>query len=382
MRIGIDCRTVLNTRSGERAGVGHYTYHLVRALLDLDQDNDYVLFFDYRMPREATQEFVQANTRISFFPFSSYGKFLPFAYSHMLVSAAVLKHRLHVFHGPANTVPLAYPKRSVITLHDLAIYRHPEWFPSQVFSTRLLVPQSVRKAKHIIAVSKATKGDLQELFNVPSKKISVIPEAASTELLELNDRLHDVRKKYKLPGRYLLFVGTIEPRKNLQVLLEAWARLQQMRPEAVKDTQLVLAGGVGYLGEPIIALIKKMKLNETVRHIGYVSHNHKILLMQQAAGFIFPTLYEGFGLPVLEAMQLGVPVITTNTSSIPEVTGSAALLVEPSDVEDIAQAMKRVLTDPKQSKRMVTAGLVQAKKFSWQKTAEQTLAVYQKVARS
>ncbi len=381
MKIGIDCRTILNPDSGERAGVGHYTYHLVRTLLDHDKDNSFVLFFDYRMPREATQEFVQANVDIAFFPFSSYSRFLPFAYSHMLVSAALLKHRLNLFHGPANTIPLTYPKRSVITIHDLAIYKHPEWFPAQMFSTRLLVPQSIKRAKHIIAVSEATKSDIQDFFNVPDKKITVIPEAADTALLDLHDKDHDVREFYKLPKRYILFVGTIEPRKNLQVLFEAWKRLLIHRPEAVKNTQLVLAGGIGFSGEPILALIKKMNLSSTVKHIGYVSRNHKILLMQHAAAFVSPTLYEGFGLPVLEAMQIGVPVITTSTASIPEVAGKATLMVEPNDIEGLAQAMKSVLTDEKIAKRLSVEGQKRAKQFSWEKTARRTIKVYRALHR-
>lgn len=381
MKIGIDCRTILNPDSGERAGVGHYTYQLVRALLDLDRTNDYVLFFDYRMPREATQEFVQANVTIAFFPFSSYGKFLPFAYSHMLVSAALLKRRLNVFHGPANTIPLTYPRRSVITIHDLAIYRHPEWFPTQMFSTRLLVPQSIKRAKHIIAVSKATKADIQDLFNAPSAKISVVPEAADTSLLDLHDRRDDVRQKYHLPKQYVLFVGTIEPRKNLAVLLEAWKRLLMHRPEAVANTKLVLAGGIGYKGEPIATMVKQMKLGKSVTLTGYIPHNHKVLLMQNATAFVFPTLYEGFGLPVLEAMQLGVPVITTKTSSLPEVVGPAALMVEPNDVEGLAQAIKRVLTDPAAAKSLTAKGRRQAQKFSWAATARATVAVYQQVAK-
>ncbi|MBI5467292.1 MAG: glycosyltransferase family 4 protein [Candidatus Kerfeldbacteria bacterium] len=376
MRIGIDCRTILNPEAGERAGVGHYTYHLIRTLLDIDRENEYVLFFDYRMPREATQEFMQANTTIKFFPFSSYGKFLPFAYSHMLVSAALLKERLTVFHAPANVAPLTYPRKTVVTIHDLAIYHHPEWFPTQLFSTRLLVPRSVKRAKQIIAVSQATKRDLRELFNVPAQKIQVVPEAADTALLDLHDKRDDVVAKYRLNRKYLLFVGTIDPRKNLVTLFKAWQRLKTMRPEAVKHTDLVLAGGIGYGGEHIIPQIKKMKLASSVKYLSYVSQNHKILLMKHAAAFVFPTLYEGFGLPVLEAMQLGVPVITTNTSSVPEVTGSAALLVDPNDVEGLAMAMKNILTNPTTVATLRRKGKAQAAKFSWTKTAKATLKVY------
>lgn len=381
MRIGIDCRTILNPEAGERAGVGHYTYHLVRTLLDIDRHNEYVLFFDYRMPRDATQEFMQANTTIRFFPFSSYGKFLPFAYSHMLVTALLLKERLAVFHGPANVLPLTYPKTSVITLHDLSIYKHPEWFPSQVFSTRLLVPQSIKRARQIIAVSRATKRDLRDLFNVPNGKIVVVPEAADTTLLPLHDSRDDVRKTYKLAATYLLYVGTIEPRKNLPTLLRAWQRLQLHDREAADGVELVLAGGIGHGGQDVVPMIKKMKLAKTVKYLGYVSHNHKILLMKNARAFVFPTLYEGFGLPVIEAMQLGLPVITTNVSSLPEVADAAALLVDPSDVEGLTMAMRKILLDRALGHRLAAAGQRQAKKFSWAKTAKATLAVYRRAMR-
>lgn len=380
MRIGIDCRTILNPESGERAGVGHYTSSLVRALLELDRENQYYLFFDSRTRKEAAQTFEQENVKIKFLPFSRYRKFLPFGYSQLLIAAAFLKARLDVLHGPANVVPLGYPKKTVITLHDLAIYHHPEWFPTQIFSTRLLVPQSLKRAEHIIAVSEASKNDARELFSLPSKKITVIPEAADTELLPLNDKDQDIEEVYKLPKKYFLYVGTIEPRKNLPVLFEAWQQVLQHRPEALKDTELLLAGGVGHGGKDIIPMIAKMKLEKSVRHLGYVSHNHKIMLLKRATAFVFPTLYEGFGLPVLEAMQLGVPVITTNTSSIPEVVGDAAALFDPTDVHGLAEILEKYSTSTVVGQQLVERGIQQAKKFSWEKTAKQTLAVYQRVA--
>jgi len=381
MRIGIDCRTILNPDAGERAGVGHYTYHLVRHLIEHDQQNEYVLFFDYRMAREGTQEFTQPNVKIKFFPFSSYGKFLPFAYSHMLVSAALLKERLNVFHAPANVFPLVYPKKTIITVHDLAIFKHPEWFPSQIFSTRLLVPRSLKRARHIIAVSQSTKCDLQDIFSVPSRKITVIPEAVDTKSLPLIDQDDDVRSVYKLPAKFLLFIGTIEPRKNLLVLFEAWHRLQQMRPEAVKGANLVIAGSLGHRGKDIIATIKQRRLNKSIRFLGYVSHNHKIRLIKAAQGFVFPSLYEGFGLPVLEALQLGTPVITSNTSSLPEVAGSAAILIDPTDVDALAMGMRDLLTKPVITKALIKAGKQQAQKFSWANAAAETLKVYEQIMR-
>lgn len=377
MRIGIDCRTMLNPISGERAGVGHYTFHLVKALLEIDQQNDYVLYFDHRMPGAVIDGFSQTNVTVRRLPFSRYRKFLPFAYSHMLIAAYLYRDRLDIFHAPANVMPLTYNRPTVVTIHDLAIYEHPEWFPSQIASTRLLVPQSVKKAAAVIAVSKATKKELLSLFNVASAKVTVIPEAADATLLDLRDRTADVQKIYRLPKKYILYVGTIDPRKNIPALVQAWQRLVRLRPEVVNKTALVIAGGIGYRGKEVLGTVAALKLS-SIRMIGYLPHNHKVKLMAQAAAFVFPTRHEGFGLPVLEAMQLGTPVISTNVSAIPEVAGQAALLDSPEDVEALAEHIRQVLTRPVLTQRLRRAGIKQAKLFSWRKTALETLALYKK----
>lgn len=375
MRIGIDCRTILNPELGEVAGIGHYTYFLVKHLLEQDGENTYVLFFDARTRN--TSEFKQANTEIRYFPFSQYRKFLPFAYSHMLISAALLKARLNVYHSPANVLPLTYRKKSVVTVHDLAIYQHPEWFPTQVFSTRLLVPQSVKRASHIIAISECTKKDLQEMFNVPAKKLSVIYEAPFVEPLKLNDRNTDVQKKFGIDSPYVLFVGTLEPRKNLMVLLDAFVKMRQK--SSFQNTHLVLAGAAGYKSEMVLAMLKSAPYKHSVKYLGYISHNEKLALYKKAECFVFPSLYEGFGLPVAEAMQLGVPVITSNGSSLVEVGENAALLVNPEDTAALAAAIEKVLASSEQRNLMIKKGFEQVKKFSWEKAAEQTLEVYKKV---
>lgn len=379
LRIGIDCRTMLNPISGERAGVGHYTFHIVQALLEVDQVNEYVLYFDHRMPRAVTDNFEGPNIATRRLPFSKYSKLLPFAYSHLLLASWLTRDQLDVFHATANVMPLTYRKPTVVTVHDLAIYEHPEWFPSQIASTKLLVPQTLRKATRIIAVSQATKQDLRELFGMPSHKISVVYEAADTALLKLKDRTTNVRQEYDLPTKYVLYVGTIEPRKSLTTLIQAWQRLAKMRPGVVKNAKLILAGGSGYKSEEVVELLRTLNV-PSIKYLGYIPHNHKILLMKNAAAFVFPTRYEGFGLPILEAMQLGVPVITSDISSIPEVTGTAAMLVRPEDVEGFARAIKDVLSRPTLAKKMVLAGRKQAKKFSWTKAARETLKVYRSAA--
>lgn len=381
MRVGIDCRTILNPDRGEAAGLGHYTYYLVKHLLDVDRDTEYVLFFDYRMRRENTAEFQRSNVKVRFFPFSSYKKFLPFAYSHMLTAAALLRERLDLFHSPTMTMPLTYPKPVVVTVHDLAIYINPDWFPSQVFSRRLLVPQTLKRAKHLIAISQSTKRDLQELFNVPARKVTVVYNGVTTNKLDLKDKDVDARKKWRLPQRFLLYVGTLEPRKNLLGLIDAYHGLARAKPGLLADIPLVLAGLVGYQGDDVLEKIRGMSLQQRIKYLGYVTHNEKMNLMRAATAFVFPSLYEGFGLPVLEAMNLGTPVITSNLSSIPELTADAAVKVDPSNPIDLASAIERVLTDPELRLRLKRDGLARAKAFSWINTARETREVYRRVLR-
>jgi glycosyltransferase involved in cell wall biosynthesis len=374
MRIGIDCRTILNPKIGERAGVGHYTYYLVKNLLKLDKKNEYVLYFDWRV--QDTREFEEPNAILKHFPFSQYNKFLPFAYSHMLITAYLMKEGLDVFHSPITSLPLTYPKKSIVTVHDLAIYKNPGWFPSQIFSTKLLVPQSLRKADKIIAVSESTKNDLKEIFNVPNKKIKVVHEGGVTNKIKVKNKSIDSLAKFKLWSNYIIFIGTLEPRKNVVTLLRAYKKVLDSG-ERFRKCQLVLAGYKGYKNEEVFSEIRALRLSQQVKYIGYVTQNQKIELLKKACCFTFPSSYEGFGLPVLEAMALGTPVITSNISSMPEVAGKAALLVDPEKEQDIAKALKRILEDKKLQDNLRQKGLEQAKKFSWERCALETIKVYE-----
>ncbi len=377
MKIGIDCRTILNPKSGERAGVGHYTYYLVQHILKHDKKNQYVLFFDWRF--RDMKEFERKNVKVKNFPFSQYNRFLPFAYSHMLISAYLVKAGLDLFHSPVSSLPLTYPKKSIITVHDLAIYKNPGWFPSQIFSTKLLVPQSLRKAEKIIAVSKSTKRDLQKMFNISSKKIAVVYEGATTKKIAIKSKKIDQIKRFKLWPNFIFFVGTLEPRKNIIALLHAYAKVLETDRD-LKKYQLVVAGAKGYKSDRIFKEIKYLKLSKQVKYIGYVSHNQKMELLKKATCFVFPSRYEGFGLPVLEAMKLGTPVITSNVSSIPEITGKAALLVNPEKEIELVDAMVSLLGNKKLQNKLQKEGKEQAKQFSWDKCAQETVKVYESLA--
>ncbi|MFH1598439.1 MAG: glycosyltransferase family 1 protein [Patescibacteria group bacterium] len=374
MRIGIDCRTILNPGKGEQAGVGHYTYYLIKNLLKNDKKNQYVLFFDYRVTK--TREFKQKNVEVKYFPFSEYKKFLPFSYSHMLISAFISRAKLDIYHSPANVIPYTYSGPSVITVHDLAIYKHPEWFPrGQKFSTRLLVPKSLHKAKRIIAVSQATKKDIIKLFKIPAHKIDVIYEGVFREKPKVG--FQAVKKKHGLADDYILFLGTIEPRKNLIGLVHAYAEL--IKNKRFSKYQLVIAGAKGWKEGEVFKTIRKMKLEDRVLYLGYVAHQDKLSLISNAKVFIFPSYYEGFGLPILEAMELGAPVITSNVSSIPEVTNHSAVHINPTKEKEIVQALAKVLGSAVVRRKLRAAGINKAKQFSWQKCAQQTGAVYRKV---
>ncbi len=397
MRIGIDCRTILNPGYGEAAGVGHYTFFLVSNLLKIDKENEYVLFFDNLLSKNAAEEMVSGapNVKIKFFPFHQYKHYLPFVFSHLLAAGAIEKEKLDVFHSPAYTLPLAYHGKSIVTVHDLAIYKNPKWFPEkfllgQSFSTKTLVPKSLRKATKIIAVSKNTKKDIAEIFKIDPKKVEVIyegvefrnlPKKSETTCGVESERcFEDLKIKYGLKDNYVLFLGTIEPRKNIGVLIRAFCDLISKDKNLGKKYQLILAGARGWkykiFFKEIRECSKKLGDNGEVKYIGYVPGREKFSLMRGATCFVFPSFYEGFGLPVLEALSLGVPTITSNKSSLPEIVGEAAVLIDPEKISEISQALERILTDKNFRGDLGKKGIEQAQKFSWKKCAEETLRVY------
>jgi glycosyltransferase involved in cell wall biosynthesis len=375
MKIGIDCRTILNVQFGELAGVGHYTYYLIKYLLEIDKQNEYVLFFYDR--RIIAQEFEQPNVKIVYFPgLENIGK-IPFFYRHWFIPQILRLYRLDVYHNPANIIPIFYFKKSIITIHDLAIYKNPEWFPSgQFFNTRILIPWSIAKAKKIIAVSQNTKDDLIKLFNVSKDKVEVIHEGVEDyNKLPIDESKIEGRYKFKDP--YFLFIGTLEPRKNLVRLIEAYARFLKENDD--KNFKLVLAGKKGWKFEPIFAAIEKLGLRDKVIYLGYVSLQEKIYLLKNAWSLAYPSLYEGFGLPIIEAMNLGVPIITSNIASIPELVIDNALLVEPYDVDSIRLALMKMANDLELRQNLIKKGQGIARNFNWIQCAKKTLEVYKNI---
>lgn len=424
MVIGIDCRTILHPGVGEQAGVGHYTYYLVKNLLEIDQVNQYVLFFDSRF--KPGPEFDRPNVRIRFFPFYQYKKYLPLAYSHLLTTALLNRENLDLYHSPANTIPLTYSRPAVVTVHDLAIYRYPDLFPGSLFNrqslaTKVVVPKSLIKAKRIIAVSKNTKSDIIEEFGIPADKITVVYEGAPKPELVSAEQITDLRRRYGISEKYILFVGTIEPRKNLKNLVSAFRNLKLLYDSPLADFQLIIAGGRGWKDGHIFEAIadanaslgsgaikrkgaerrsgidsrsdeERQKLGERrqagdrrasqpIKHIGYISSHDKHVLMAGAYTFTFPSLYEGFGLPVVEAMSYGVPVIAADNSSLPEVVGDGGILIDAAKESELADALQQLVTDDGLHEELSIKARAMAKTFDWRQCAKETLEVYEEAVK-
>ena len=388
-------------RGGESAGIGHYTYYLVKHLLREDADNEYVLFLDKMIDRRVKEELLdsaKARVAVRNFPFQALKRCLPFIYGHMVISSMFEKAKLDLLHAPANALPMFYRRPAVVTVHDLAVYDHPEWFPMKYagealsFSERIVVPHSVNAAKRVFAVSNQTKADLTRIFGVPAGKIDVIYEGAEPQGAAAASGSSAVLKRLRLEGRrYCLQLGTLEPRKNLARSFEAFVALAGSDHRRYRDLDLVVAGRKGWHSDQILQAMGKANSDlaavavkaheeprERIRYIGYLSPTDKIQVIARAAMFVFPSLYEGFGLPVIEAMSLGVPVIASRRASLPEICGDAALLVDPEDVRDISGAMKTLYDDPALARALAEAGLKRSAEFSWSRTARETSQAYSK----
>lgn len=287
------------------------------------------------------------------------------------------RDRLSLFHGTVNTLPAALPCPAIVTVHDLALLRWPEQVPARRFRyLSRAIPHAVRRAARVLAVSEATKRDLVELLKVPSEKIAVTP-------LGVDERFHPVskvelggfRERHGLTRPFLLTVCTLEPRKNLPRLLEAFALVRDT------DRQLVIVGPEGWLTGGLRETLERLDLRNRVRLTGFVPDDELPLWYNAADLFVFPSLYEGFGLPVLEAMACGAPVVTSNISSLPEVAGDAAIYVEPESVESIAKGIEAALGNSETRERMSRIGVRRAREFTWRRTAELTAAAYREVLR-
>ena len=282
-----------------------------------------------------------------------------------------------LLHLPADLGPIRGRFPLVLTVHDLAVLRFPQLFrPWHGRYTRFVLPRVARRARMVIAVSAATKQDVVELLGVPEERVRVIPNGLPPAVEPVptdSKRAHSVRARYALPERFVLTVGSIEPRKNLRRLIEAIAVVAE-RPKG-QDVALVHVGPAGWLSQDIPELVRAHG-NGRVRFLGHIPTADLAVLYCLARCCAYPSLWEGFGFPVLEAMASGCPVLTSRVSSLPEVAGDAALLVEPTSTDEIADGLTRLWTDDNLREQLVQRGIERAKQFSWKRAAMETAAVY------
>lgn len=402
MRIGID----YTSAATQGAGIGRYTRELMRALLMQPAPHHYSFFYakSSRIDESAISNQQSTIRRLPF-----HDKWLMRLWHRLRIPVPVelIVGKVDVFHSPDFTLPPTLPGvPTLLTVHDLSFVRDPDsaWPSLRAFLNKA-VPRSVKRATHVLADSLATKNDLIELFGTPAEKITVLYSGVEARFAPVRDQaeIERVCAKYQLPRPFILSVGTLQPRKNYGRLIEAFAGLLKhaersgeaaqskhaveygnshpssplrAAQDASGDHHLVITGGKGWMYESIFEQVKSLGLENRVHFPGFVDDADLPALYSAADLFAYVSLYEGFGLPLLEAMACGTPVIASNVSSLPEVVGDVGLQVNPRDVADITQALRAMINQSDLRTTTVAAGLDRARMFSWEKAARELLSIY------
>jgi glycosyltransferase involved in cell wall biosynthesis len=373
MRIAIEA----NLSWRNRAGTGSHVRGLFGTMEKIAPEHTYLYLADPMTPSRTTSEEGTKSTLQRLI-----NGLRQMAWLQVSLARQVRASRAHLFHAPAGISPFWQPCPTVITVHDLAILRYPEtfdplWRVYAMVTLRLALP----RAEAVIAISESTRRDISEYFSLPTDRVHVIHNGYDRKFRPIADqeRLTSIRHRLGLPERFVLSVGTLEPRKNISRLLEAF---RHFKSQSDIPHKLVLAGDRGWLHADILEQIQSLALEQEVLFTGYVDDDDLPLLYSAAEMLVYPSLYEGFGLPPLEAMACGCPVVTSDVSSLPEVVGDAAIRVDPYDVAAIARAMADLLNRPDLRAGLVEQGLQRARLFSWERAATETLQVYSCIARN
>ncbi len=371
MHIGIDAHAI----GAQQGGNETYIRGLIRALANLDDQNRYTIYLaEAEAAAEWQDGFIRrhANFEIRLLP-----KPTPLVRVPVFLSYELRQHPVDVLHVQYTAPPFC-PVPVVATIHDLAFEHMPETFTRRgSFQLKLTVRRTAQKAARIATVSEYSRWDLLRTYRLAPEKVAVTyngVESHFTSALTKNEA-NEIRRQFGIDRDFLLAVGSLQPRKNLIRLIRAYARLRSENQNFTP--QLVIVGRKLWLADEIFAEIRRQRWADDVILTGYVSDADLPKLYRQATAFVYPSLFEGFGLPPVEAMACGTPVVTSNVSSLPEVTGGAALLVDPLDQGSIESALLTITQDQSLRKRLREQGIEQAKKFTWQAAAEKTLQLYQ-----
>jgi glycosyltransferase involved in cell wall biosynthesis len=366
-------RVAIDVRKLHDFGIGTYIRNLLRHLARIDHHTEYVLLCRERdLGAPAT---LGPNFRSVLEPSPNYS-----IREQLHVPWVLRRERPDVYHAPHYVLPVAVPTRSVVTIHDCIHLMFPQYLPNRAAYTYAwtTMRSAARRAQRVLTVSEASKRDILHFCGIPAGKVVVVHNAIDERywVPPAAEDIERVRERYQLQHRFVLYAGTIKPHKNLVRLIAAFA---QLRREFDDVTLLIIGDEISKL-PALRRAVHGHKLHKHVRFLGYVDERTLAALYRLASVFAFPSLYEGFGLPPLEAMASGTPVVTSNVSSLPEVTGDAAVLVDPRDVDAIVDGLSRVLRDPDLAATLRERGLARARAFSWEVSVNRTLRVYREVA--
>lgn len=369
--IALNAHLLASGANYRRAGIHRYIVNTLINLPAVDESFRYTALVNRGVTLPTDRLTVQSSTIATSSPLRR------IFWEQVIQPFALRRLKPDLYHALAFVAPRAVPCPFVVTVYDLSFMR----FPQVLSRTRRLYLQSFthescRRAARVIAISQSTANDLVELLQIPRDKIDVVVPGVDAEFTPLEaDEINHFRQKNNLPRRFILFVGTLEPRKNLPMLLRAYAALP---PNDREEVHLVLGGGKGWLFEEIFTTIDRYRLGNTVHTPGYLASEELPLWYNAAESFVYPPIFEGFGIPILEAMACAKPVLVSNTSSLPEAAGDVGVLLPPEDEKAWTQALARAIHDPEWRRSAGLAGQVRAHQFSWQQTAMNTVNSYRR----
>jgi len=386
MTIGVDLRAI---GQGKYSGVEEYTFNLLGALLKIDRKNKYVLFTSGAAFGERYADFLakaqKINSNIRIYHANIPNRLLNISFKlFSWPKIDRLTGPLDIFFAPnINLLPLSRGIKKIVTFHDLSFERYSDFFSAkQIFWHNFINPGLLaKKADFIIADSFSTKNDLMDIYNISADKIKVIYLGLNQGSLEKNwtPGASDIKQKYNLPEKFILYLGTIEPRKNIIGLIKAFELFKKNYLPLAIGYKLVIAGSKGWLYEDIFRIAKNSSVKNDIIFTGFIADEDKKFLYRASSVFVYPSFYEGFGFPPLEAMASGAPTVTSNCSSLPEVAEGAGLMVNPNNISQIAWAINEILSDDDLRKKMIAKGYEQVKKFSWEKCAREMLEIFEAV---
>ncbi len=367
-----------------KTGIGWYEYNMIKNITRIDSESQFeITVFDFLNSYNSDEKLLnlfdhRENTNVSKCIYMHYGiyirsqnlfKWIPYNY--------LFNSKADIYHFFNFIIPPRIKGKVVNTVHDMVYFRYPETMSKANYNIqRKNLNRWCQDADIILTVSQNSKNEISEFMNVPLDKIEIAYPAVDRNVFSPKKDYKLIEEKYNITSGYILYFGTLEPRKNITTIIRAFKIISEKN----KDIKLVLAGRKGWLYDEIFALVQELRLEDRIIFTGYVPEEDAPVLYSCAEAFVFPSLYEGFGIPPLEAMACGTPVIVSKTASLPEVVGDAGILVDPHDIENLAFEMERLINDSALRKRCSEKGLVQADKFSWEDSARKVIEIYKSLA--